>query len=66
VKDTTPVNSTNGVRVRVLQSLSGTDNWHSRQGYVGECGAAEAFIWSKTRGLRANLVSNRGRDEVAA
>lgn len=65
VRDTTPVNSTNGVRVRVLQSLSGTDAWHSRQGYVGEGGAAEGFIWSKTRGLRANLIANRAAERAA-
>jgi hypothetical protein len=70
VTETKPVNSTNGVRVRILQSLSGTDTWHSENGYVGEPGAAEGFIWHKERGLRANLVSYRvdvqGDDAQAA
>lgn len=55
VTDATPVNSFNGVRVRILQSLSGTDAWHARHGYVGETGGAEAFVWSASKGLRANL-----------
>jgi hypothetical protein len=65
VSQSTPVNSVNGVRVRILQSLSGTDNWHSHMGYVGELGAAEGFIWHKERGLRANLVSNRSEERAA-
>jgi hypothetical protein len=57
--DSKPVDGVNGVRVRILQSLSGTDKWHKDQGYVGEPGCAEAFVWNYERGLRANLFSNR-------
>lgn len=55
VADSVPVDSHNGVRVRTLQSLSGTDAWHAKMGYVGETGGAEAFVWSANKGLRANL-----------
>jgi len=55
VSDSVPVNSYNGVRVRTLQSLSGTDAWHAKMGYIGETGGAEAFVWSHSKGLRANL-----------
>jgi hypothetical protein len=57
--DAKPVDGVNGVRVRILQSLSGTDKWHKDKGYVGEVGCAEAFVWNYDRGLRANLFSNR-------
>lgn len=57
VTDPVAVESYNGVRVRVLPSLSGTDAWHAGMGYVGEVPEAQAFVWSRTRGLRANLFS---------
>jgi len=57
VKDSTPVDSHNGVRIRTLQALSGTDAWHYRKGYIGEPQAAEAFVWRHAGGLRANLFS---------
>lgn len=44
-----------GCTVRVLRSLSGTDSWHAQQGYVGGVRGAEAFIWKKSGGMRANL-----------
>lgn len=44
-----------GCTVRVLRSLSGTDSWHASMGYVGGTRGAEAFIWAKAGGLRANL-----------
>jgi hypothetical protein len=36
-----------GVRVRILPSLSGTDAWHYKRGYVGETKALEAYLWGK-------------------
>lgn len=56
-RDKHAVGSRNGVRTRVLPSLSGTDSWHARKGYVGEPRAAEAFVWRFTGGLRANLFA---------
>lgn len=52
---TVPVDSFRGVRVREITSLSGTDAWHARQGYIGEPKGAEAFIWRFTGGVRAHL-----------
>jgi hypothetical protein len=46
-----------GVITRVITSLSGTDAWHSSKGYVGGPKSAEAFIWHKSRGCAAELVS---------
>jgi len=40
-----------GVRVRWLPSLKAADNWHAKKGYVGSNRAAEAYLWSKTRGF---------------
>jgi hypothetical protein len=64
--DSKPVQGVNGVRVRILQSLSGTDKWHKDKAYIGEAGCAEAFVWHRERGLRANLFSNRVVSEQAA
>jgi hypothetical protein len=63
--DATPITSANGVRVRILRSLSGTDAWHARKGYVGEVPGCEGFVWSKTKGLRANLFFNVCEDRAA-
>lgn len=35
------------VHVRILPSLSGTDAWHYRKGFVGGQRAAEAYLWSR-------------------
>lgn len=45
-----------GCTVRVLRSLSGTDNWHAAQGYIGNTRGAEAFVWRKSGGLRAHFL----------
>ena len=47
-----------GVTVRYLSSLSGTDDWHYKKGYVGNIKAAQAFIWNDETGLIANINSN--------
>ena len=39
-----------GVRVRWLPSIKATDNWHAEKGYVMPVRAAEAHLYSKTRG----------------
>jgi hypothetical protein len=57
VTDPVRVDGENGVRVRILSSLSGVDAWHARSGFVGEHASAEGFVWNFSRGLRANLVS---------
>jgi len=47
-----------GVGVRVLPSLSGTDAWHYKKGYVGGNRAAEAYLWSLTRGYSGHFSSS--------
>ncbi len=47
-----------GVLVRVLPSLCGTDSWHFRKGYVGGMRAAQAFLYSAKRGYAAHLNAN--------
>ena len=42
--------------VRTLRSLSGTDSWHYRKGYIG-LRAAEAFLYSRELGPRAHFDS---------
>lgn len=64
--DARPVDGVNGVRVRILQSLTGTDSWHAKQGYVGEPGGCEAFVWNHARGLRSNVFSMLMPDKPCA
>lgn len=47
---------TNGVRVRILPSLSEADDWHSENGFVGNMRSAEAYVWSLTEGLIGTAV----------
>jgi len=44
-----------GVIIRYFNSLSATDSWHHRRGYVGAKRSAEALLWDKTKGLKNNL-----------
>ena len=41
----------NGMTIRHLRSLSGTDAWHNLKGFKGSLQSAEAFVWSKQNGL---------------
>lgn len=47
----------NGVSVDYLPSLSGTDAWHFRKGYVGNPKAAEAWLWSADEGCVAEFFA---------
>ena len=47
-----------GVTVRYLSSLTGTEEWHHKKGFVGQIKAAEAFVWNDKSGLIAHLNSN--------
>jgi len=47
-----------GVRVRVLPSLSGTDSWHHAKGYVQNRRAAEAYLWGLDEGLTGTFSSS--------
>ncbi len=47
-----------GVRVRVLPSLSGTDSWHFRKGFVKNMRAAESYLWSFEDGYTGHFSAN--------
>jgi hypothetical protein len=47
-----------GVTIRYLSSLTGTEEWHYRKGFIGAIKAADAFIWNNELGLIAELTSN--------
>ncbi len=47
-----------GVLVRTLPSLTGTDSWHYKKGYVGGMRAAQAFLYSAKLGYAAHLNAN--------
>ena len=48
----------NGVRVRILSALTPADDWHAAMGFVGAIRQAEAYVWSKTEGLLAQVYYN--------
>lgn len=48
----------NGVRVRVLPALCPPDAWHSANAFVGNLRVAEAYVWSKEKGLKAEFFYN--------
>jgi hypothetical protein len=47
-----------GVIVRYLSSLTGTEEWHHKKGFVGAIKAADGFIWNDEKGLLAHINSN--------
>lgn len=47
-----------GVTIRYLSSLTGTEEWHHKKGFVGCTKAADAFIWNYEFGLVAHLNTN--------
>jgi len=47
-----------GVTIRYLSSLTGTEEWHHKKGFIGSVKAADAFIWNYELGLVAHLNSN--------
>ena len=47
-----------GVTIRYMSSLTGTEEWHHKKGYVGQVKAADGFIWNSKKGFVAHLNSN--------
>lgn len=47
-----------GVIVRIMSSLSGTDAWHHSKGYISAKKSAEALIWDPEKGLESQLYYN--------
>lgn len=54
----------NGVEIRLMPSLCGTDAWHYRKGFTGNARMAECWLWSKTDGPVGHFVVN-AKDEPA-
>lgn len=52
------VNEEDGVIIRYLSSLTGTEEWHFLKGFVGQVKAGEAFIWNDKMGMVGHLNSN--------
>lgn len=52
------VNEEDGVIVRYLSSLTGTEEWHFKKGFVGQIKAGEAFIWNDELGMIGHVNSN--------
>lgn len=53
----TNVDEYQGFKIRIINSLSGTDAWHYSKGYMSLKGA-EAFIWDAEKGLITNHFYN--------
>ena len=53
-----------GVTVRVLPSLAGTDSWHFRRGFVGNRRAAQALVYSRHDGYAGTFSANVRREAV--
>lgn len=51
-----------GVEVLTLPSLSGTDAWHFKHGFVGNNRAAEAYLWSNQEGYAGHFSVNARAD----
>jgi len=47
----------NGIIIRKISSITGTDAWHYENGFIGAIRKAQAFIWDKECGLEAILNS---------
>ena len=47
----------NGVIVRVISSLCGTDAWHYQHGFIGNRRSAEAFIYDIKEGCIGNITT---------
>ena len=47
-----------GVRVKILPSLSTTDEWHRSKGYIGNLKSAEGYLFSKRKGLLTTHETN--------
>lgn len=47
----------NGVIIRNLSSITGTDMWHHNSGYIGAVKKCQSFIWDKKYGLKNILIT---------
>lgn len=42
----------NGIIIRNLSSVAGSDSWHHKSGYVGAIKKSQSFLWDKEYGLK--------------
>jgi hypothetical protein len=54
-----------GCTVRWLRSLSASDSWHHKKGFVGTQRSAEAFLWRKEGAFAGHFVSAPVEELVA-
>lgn len=47
----------NGLMLRRIPTVTGTDAWHYESGYIGNVKKAQAFVWHKEYGLVDNMYS---------
>lgn len=47
-----------GVVVRILPSMAGTDSWHFKRGFTNGLRAAQAFLFSKADGYAGHFSAN--------
>jgi hypothetical protein len=52
-----PIETIDGVLVRIAPSLGPADDWHAASGFVGSRRAMELFIYDPAGGLRAMHVA---------
>ncbi len=53
---TQPMDTHEGSVIRVIKSLSGTDAWHFRKGYIDDQQAAEVFFYERDMGYAGHSV----------
>ena len=52
------VDEEDGMTIRYLSSLAGTDSWHNKKGYITNQKAGDGFIWGAKEGLMAHININ--------
>ena len=48
----------NGTIIKYMSSLSGSDSWHHKKGYINSKRSAEAMLWDREKGLKGNIYFN--------
>ena len=51
------VDESTGVIIRSMESISGTDSWHHKKGYIGNTKAAEAYTFNKEEGYVGHALA---------
>lgn len=54
---TKPLETRDGVEIRIIRSLAGNDAWHHRKGYINLSQAAEAFFHGRESGYLGHEVA---------